>query len=160
MLTEYRLSFMKYRDLGLYYITHDDYDKKKWTNSVNGILIELWRIAVRLKYLKKTGLYCQLCGYPYPSDIHHIINKSHGLCVKYLVENGIPLCRSCHAVAETAEIKEKIWSSLPVEEREKIAEANHKICKLTPDFIENTFNDLCKYIDKILVQREKELTTP
>lgn len=156
MLTKCKIEYEKYKTKGMRALRSKNYNKKLWIDSTNGILINLWRIAVKLRYLKKTGLFCALCGYPNPSDVHHIINKSHGLCVKYLPDNGMPLCRSCHSVAETNEIKNKIWSMLPVNIQEELMESKNNICKLTPEYIEGTYKNLCEYIETLIKAKEIE----
>lgn len=55
-----------------------------------------WKKAV----LERDAGLCQRCLSQYkfiPAvDAHHIIHKSQGDYVRYLVDNGVSLCRECH----------------------------------------------------------------
>ena len=51
------------------------------------------------KLFQEIGLYltpkCECCGRP-ATEIHHFIPKSLSTYLRYDLENGISLCRSCH----------------------------------------------------------------
>lgn len=40
------------------------------------------------------------------TDIHHIIHKTGGLYLRYLVDNGVPLCRECHSLDDSGKLLE------------------------------------------------------
>ena len=51
-----------------------------------------WRKAV----YARDGYRCKICGKKGYLNAHHILGFSKWKSKRYLVENGITLCRSCH----------------------------------------------------------------
>jgi len=54
---------------------------------------ELWKYAC----VKKWGQICEGCGKP-AIQIHHYIPKSRNGLLRFCVENGVLLCKSCHYI--------------------------------------------------------------
>ncbi len=52
---------------------------------------KLWRIAVFTKW----GHLCTICDNP-ATDPHHYIERSKNGLLRYEVDNGVPICRTCH----------------------------------------------------------------
>lgn len=59
-------------------------------------LIDLWTLCI----FKRDNNLCQKClsegRIVQATDAHHIIHKVVGLFLRYLIDNGVALCRSCH----------------------------------------------------------------
>jgi hypothetical protein len=65
----------------------DKYGRSSRKDDIN------WRLAVR----ERDNYTCQRCGKQYPYiHTHHIAPRSRRPDLKYVVENGICLCGSCH----------------------------------------------------------------
>lgn len=155
MITEILLSYRDYRELGERTMKRGHKNKRIWLDSVSGILINLWRIAVRLTYMDRKGnLYCAVCHKMetnIPLDIHHIINKSQGIYAKYMPENGLPLCRECHNKAEEEPLKSKIYNEiLRHDVRAKLESYQNNIVHINLQTIYEIFNNLVHYIDELL----------
>ena len=52
---------------------------------------KLWRLIL----MKRYGYKCFVCSKK-AIEVHHFIPKQQCLALRYDLENGIPLCRSCH----------------------------------------------------------------
>lgn len=59
--------------------------------------------------LKRDNGLCQRCieeGLEIPAvDVHHIVHKAQGLYVRFLMDNGVSLCRQCHDLDAKGELK-------------------------------------------------------
>ena len=67
---------------------------QKWRKRKNKLKREadiLWQFAV----LKKYGKRCEVCGEP-TGTAHHFFPKGSFSQLRYDIDNGVPLCVSCH----------------------------------------------------------------
>lgn len=56
---------------------------------------KLWYEACRIKW----GTKCTVCGQE-ANQVHHWIKRSQSLATRWDLENGVPVCQSCHYVLE------------------------------------------------------------
>jgi len=89
-------------------------------------LDKAWSQAVK----SRDRYRCRLC-LGEGTDAHHIIHRGQNYGMKWDIENGITLCRSCHDKADTFTMRNKI---LDMVNREYI-ELNEFIYRLKPDFL-------------------------
>jgi len=77
------------------------------------IAFDLWKQLV----FKEYGEYCLQCGSP-AITAHHFIPQGSCEASRYLIENGIPVCKGCHLQhhlgqpklhAMAIEIRKKSW---------------------------------------------------
>lgn len=65
----------------------------------------LWSIAIK----SKTGHFCARClslgESSTATDAHHIVHKTQGLALRYELGNGVGLCRTCHKLDDTGELR-------------------------------------------------------
>jgi len=69
-----------------------------------GYLDYLWSKAVKAIWKR-----CGLCGGQY-SDSHHIVHRNKCWALRWDVENGIALCRTCHNLADTIDGRNRIMA--------------------------------------------------
>lgn len=66
---------------------------------------KLWNLAI----FKRGGYVCARClslNKITPAvDAHHIVHKTQGLVLRYEVDNGVALCRSCHLKDDTGDLQ-------------------------------------------------------
>lgn len=58
----------------------------------NNLSYKEWREAVS----KRDGYKCKNCGSGYKCEAHHIIKYADSVSLRYVLSNGILLCRNCH----------------------------------------------------------------
>jgi len=56
------------------------------------IIERIWKVAC----INKWGNKCGACGSKVVSCIHHFFPRSSSKYLKWSVENGVPICVSCH----------------------------------------------------------------
>ena len=65
---------------------------------------DLWRQVIFEKY---SGL-CARClskgRITNAHDAHHIVHKTQGLALRYSIDNGVALCRTCHLIDNTGDL--------------------------------------------------------
>lgn len=69
--------------------------------------------------IKRDRCVCRLCGREYNPmalDVHHILGKNAFPEYRFILENGITLCRLCHSkVHHDVYIKNKLYEKLGVD---------------------------------------------
>jgi len=65
---------------------------------------QLWQHAI----LKRDLWTCQKC-YSEAVDAHHIVHKPQGQELKWSLDNGVALCRSCHMLDGNASMELPKW---------------------------------------------------
>ena len=106
----------------------------------------LWRKAV----LKRDKGLCQRCfslGTLTPAvDAHHAIHKSQGLYVRYLMDNGIALCRQCHLRDERGKLKEWCVEHIGEDKFYEIMRTNQRIIASNSFDLERAVRKLREYV--------------
>ena len=77
--------------------------KKRESGTSPANLMKWWRKAV----LAVWGDRCVWCGRK-PVECHHIVRRGKAV-LRYDWRNGIPLCATCHAEADTASGRRRVY---------------------------------------------------
>jgi hypothetical protein len=83
--------------------------KKPESGTSSKNLMRWWRRAV----LAVWGDRCAWCGRQ-PVECHHIVRRAKAI-LRYDWRNGIPLCATCHAEADTASGRRRVYSMMDME---------------------------------------------
>lgn len=96
----------------------------------------LWSMAVRARYPK-----CVICGSEKQLSSHHcIVRKAQSLGVRWLVNNGVTLCVSCHIFKYHGQQSDKVWMDryiailndlISADEQQAIIDIGHRINKIS-----------------------------
>jgi len=95
----------------------------------------LWQRAIKARDNHK----CQLC-YTAGTDGHHLIIRRHK-ATRWLIENGICVCRECHRFIHDGKIKLRISDELIILSRQ--------ITKFSTDDLHAIKDSLNEYIKKV-----------
>lgn len=102
----YNLKFYSKENYSCTYCYHEKLKQKrllriKSTENRQNWILEL--LKWKRKVEKIWGYYCQKCGIRHssnnPLNAHHIFDYKRFISLRFDPENGIPLCKECHAVA-------------------------------------------------------------
>jgi hypothetical protein len=68
-------------------------------------LNDLWKACC----LKRDGGWCQRCLskgiWTLATVVHHIIHKTGGRFLRFLIDNGVSLCHHCHSLDDKGELR-------------------------------------------------------
>jgi hypothetical protein len=97
-------------------------------------------------YYRALGLKCWVCGRP-EEVMHHIIEKSHSLRLRWEEKNLMPLCRSCHArhhLAGDPEIVATFIKKVGMRKFDELKKESRIITKKSPKEIQEVIESFDK----------------
>ena len=115
-------------------------------------LDKLWSLAIRKMYKR-----CIVCGSPDNLQAHHcIVRKGQSLGVRWLLENGVALCYTCHIFKLHGNQGDKqfldrymeaVNQAVTSEAQEAIIEIGHRVNKMSVEDMEEIVESLTKYLE-------------
>jgi 5-methylcytosine-specific restriction endonuclease McrA len=94
--------------------------------------------------------YCLVCGGEY-SCLHHFIPKGRSSALRYDLDNGIPICNSCHFKIHKAQDPTPTVTILAIKGEKwfnKLKKKQHNIIKINKSYYQKKINELQKILRK------------
>lgn len=121
--------------------------KKSKIQNLKEELEELWKFAC----MARDNFTCQYCGSKEDLQVHHIVSRKH-MNTKFDLENGITLCKKCHAkisLNNNERMLFMLWyfKKYGIEKYEKLQEKARVVRRWTVSELEKAIEELRKYIE-------------
>ena len=85
----------------------------------------LWNLAI----FKRDGYVCARClsldKVVAAVDAHHIVHKTQGLALRYELDNGVALCRSCHSTDSEGILRDWCIEHISQEKYDRLLSLRH-----------------------------------
>jgi hypothetical protein len=111
-------------------------------------MAKLYRKAV----LKRDNGLCQRClslGIWTPAvDVHHGIHKTQGDYLRYLMDNGVSLCRQCHSLDDKGELQSWFISWVGEDKYYKMRQDNIEIVRTKSFDVDRAMRKLKDYLNQ------------